>query len=240
MENDKKTDANRRILRITVAIIAALLVSTMMIQVKSVEEYKKANLESLREDEIKTQIATYKSKYEEAQELYNANLNKIEEYKNTADENAKSANLIDDELAQSNAMLGLTKVKGEGVILTLIDTKENAYTSENLRTLINELKYAGAEAISINGNRIINLEDIVTINDQYIVMNGGRIRINSPYEVKAIGDRKYLTSTLNMKNSGFVDLMKSSNLEITVKESDNITINEYDGVIKNEYMKEDE
>ncbi|MBR3134216.1 MAG: DUF881 domain-containing protein [Clostridia bacterium] len=235
-----KTDKNKIVLRVTIAFISTLLVSTILIQFKSVDEYRKSNIESLREDELKTQVATYKSKYEEAQEQLQSNQNKIDEYKNTADENAKSSELIEEELAQSNDLLGLTDVKGEGVILTLIDTDENRYTSENIRTLINELKYAGAEAISINGNRVINLADIVTINDTFIVMNGGSIRLDSPYEIKAIGDRKYLTSTLNMKNSGFVDLMKSSNLEILVKESESITINKYNGSIKNEYIKEDE
>lgn len=235
-----KADKNKRFLRTTIAIITALLVSTILIQFKSVDEYKKSDIESLREDELKTQMATYKAKYEEALEQYESNRNRIEEYENTADENAKASNLIDEELEQSNDLLGLTDVKGQGVILTLTDTSENQYTSENIRTLINELKYAGAEAISINGNRVINLTDIVTINNTFIVMNNGSIRLNSPYEVKAIGDRKYLTSTLNMKNSGFVDLMQSSNLEITVKESDNITIGKYTGEIKSEYIKEDE
>lgn len=235
-----KADKNKRFLRTTIAIITALLVSTILIQFKSVDEYKKSDIESLREDELKTQMATYKAKYEEAFEQYESNRNRIEEYENTADENAKASNLIDEELEQSNDLLGLTDVKGQGVILTLTDTSENQYTSENIRTLINELKYAGAEAISINGNRVINLTDIVTINNTFIVMNNGSIRLNSPYEVKAIGDRKYLTSTLNMKNSGFVDLMQSSNLEINVKESDNITIGKYTGEIKSEYIKEDE
>ena len=235
-----KTDKNKIVLGVTIALISTLLVSTILIQFKSVDEYKKSNIESLREDELKTQVATYKSKYEEAQEQLQNNQNKINEYKNTADENAKSSELIEEELSQSNDLLGLTDVKGEGVILTLIDTEENRYTAENIRTLINELKYAGAEAISINGNRVINLADIVTINNTFVVMNGGSIRLDSPYEIKAIGDRKYLTSTLNMKNSGFVDLMKSSNLEILVKESENITINKYTGNIKNEYIKEDE
>lgn len=235
-----KADKNKRFLRTTIAIISALLVSTILIQFKSVDEYKKSDIESLREDELKTQMATYKAKYEEALEQYESNKNRIEEYKNTADKNAKASNLIDEELEQSNDLLGLTDVKGQGVILTLTDTLENQYTSENIRTLINELKYAGAEAISINGNRVINLTDIVTINNTFIVMNNGSIRLNSPYEVKAIGDRKYLTSTLNMKNSGFVDLMQSSNLEISVKESDNITIGKYTSEIKSEYIKEDE
>lgn len=234
----KKIDKNTLVLRVTIAIISLLLVSTMLIQVKSVEEYKKSDIESLREDEIKTQISSYKTKYEEAATQYQSNVNKINEYKSTADQKAKSSNLIDEEWKQSNELLGLTDVKGEGVVITLKDTKNNSYTAENIRYLVNELKYSGAEAISINGNRIINLEDIVSINDSFIVMNGGSIRLNSPYEVKAIGDRKYLTSTLNMKNSGFVDLMQSSNLEITVKDMDNITINKYNGEIKNEYMKE--
>lgn len=238
MESKQKQDSNKTVLRVTIALISILLVATMFLQFKSVEEYKKSGIESLREDELKTQIASYKSKYEEAKEQHEANLNKIDEYKTTADENAKTTELLDDELRESNGLLGLTKVKGEGVIVTLIDTKDNYYTSENIRTLINELKYAGAEAISINGNRVVNLADIVTINDKYIVMYGGSTRITSPFEVKAIGDRKYLTSTLNMKNNGFIDLMKSSNLDITVKESDNISINAFSGEIKNEYMKE--
>lgn len=238
MESNQKNISNKTVLRVTIALIAMLLVATILIQFKSVEEYKKSGIEALREDELKTQIASYKTKYEEARVQHESNLNKIEEYKTTVDENTKTSELVDDELKESNGLLGLTKVKGEGVIVTLIDTKENYYTSENIRTLINELKYAGAEAISINGNRIINLADIVTINDKYIVMYGGSTRISSPFEVKAIGDRKYLTSTLNMKNNGFIDLMKSSNLDITVKESDNISINAYTGEVKNEYMKE--
>jgi len=235
---DIKKDRNKIILGITIGIIALLLVSTIMIQFKSVDEFKKSNIENLREDEVKTQIASYKTRYEEAEEQYKNNQKKILEYKNTQDENKKSSNLIDEELKQSELLLGLTDVKGEGVTITLSDTQENYYTSENIRDLVNELKYAGAEAISINGNRVINLMDIVTINDSFIVMNGGSTRLNSPYEIKAIGDRKYLTSTLNMKNSGFVDLMQSNNLNISVKESDNIVINKYDGSLKSEYMRE--
>lgn len=230
-------DKNKRSIAIMAGIVAILLVSTILIQFKSVDQYKEQDLEGMRDDELKTQIATYKSKYEETQKQYQDNQNKIKEYNITTSEDKETSNLLDSELEESRSLLGLTDVKGQGVIVTLTDSDEAQFSSENIRYLINELKYAGAEAISINGNRVINLTDIVTINDSFIVMNGN-IRLNSPYEVKAIGDRKYLTSTLNMKNSGFVDLMKSNNLDVDVKESDNITINKYDGEIKNDYMKE--
>lgn len=230
-------DKNKRMIAIMAGIVTVLLVSTIFIQFKSVDSYKKSDIEGLREEDLKTQIAAYKTKYEETEQQYEENKNKIQEYKVTSNEDKEASKILDQELEQSKALLGLTDLKGEGVIITLKDTNEAQFTSENLRYLINELKYAGAEAISINGNRVINLTDIVTINNSFIVINGNT-RINSPYEVKVIGDRKYLTSTLNMKNSGFVDLMKSSNLEVTVKESDNILIGKYTGSIKSNYIKE--
>ena len=224
---------------IMIGVVAILLVSTLFIQIRSVEEYKKAGIETLRDDELETQIATYKAKYEEAEEQYQENQNIIQEYKNTANENEKTSELLDKELEQTNMLLGLTDVTGPGVVITMKNTMEIDYTASNIRNLINELKYAGAEAISINGNRVINLTDIVEINDSYILMYGN-VRLNSPYVVKAIGDTTYLTSTLNMKNTGFVDTMKSYGLDIKVEEENKITIEKYKGNLENKYMKGEE
>lgn len=239
MKFDKNDKRNKLVLSITIAIVAILLVTTTIIQFKSVDEYRKSNIEDLREDELKTQIASYKSKYEEAEAQYQDNENKIKEYKATSNENEKAGKLLDDELEQQKNLLGLTDVTGEGVIITLTDTNEGTYTSDRLRYLVNELKYAGAEAISINDNRVINLTDIVTINDSFIVMYGN-VRISSPYVIKAIGDTTYLLSTLNMKNSGFVDLMKAENLQVSVEQSKNINITKYSRDINSKYLKEEE
>ena len=136
--------------------------------------------------------------------------------------------------------MGLTDVKGSGVIVTLTDTEEAlyTYTADDLLQLINELKYAGAEAISINDNRIINLTDIAMISDNLIVMNGGTTRISSPYVIKAIGDQKYLTSTLSMKNSGYIDQMEANGMKIELEQKDNIEIKAYTGELESKYMKE--
>ena len=61
-------------------------------------------------------------------------------------------------------MHGLTNVEGEGVVLKLEDNEEQQITSNHLLKLVNDLKYAGAEAISINENRITNFTDIVDVN----------------------------------------------------------------------------
>ncbi len=228
-------------LSIITGLVALLLVASIFIQFKTVDQSSQLDVEGLRDEELKTQISSYKSKYEQAVEQDSENQNKIVEYSSTASENKESSNILNDEYNESQQLLGLTNVEGEGVTITLEDTDVATYTSEDLRNLVNELKYAGAEAISINDNRIINLTDIVTLNDSFIVMYGGNARISSPYIVKAIGDRKYLSSTLNIRTSGFVDLMKSNGLNIKVEESNNITINKYSkGNITANYMKEDE
>ena len=228
------------ILSVTLGIITVVLVTSIFIQFRTVNESKELNLDTLRDDEMKTQIASYKSKYEETMEQYTANQNKIQEYNTAMSENAETTEIVDKELNQAKTLLGLTDVKGSGVIVTLTDTEEAlyTYTADDLLQLINELKYAGAEAISINDNRIINLTDIAMISDNLIVMNGGNTRISSPYVVKAIGDQKYLTSTLSMKNSGYIDQMEANGMKIELEQKDNIEIKAYTGELDSKYMKE--
>ena len=230
---------NKWSLTIIIGIVAALLVTSILLQFKTVDETTNADVEGLRDTELKSQISSYKSKYNEVASQYQNNIAKIEEYTKSATTSTESTNLIKSEYQKSNELLGLTDVKGEGIIITLKDVGENKYSSEDLRSLVNELKYVGAEAISINGNRIINLTDIVTLNEKFIIMDASRARLSSPYVIKAIGDRKYLSSTLNTKTTGFVDLMKSNGLEVTIEESNKIDIDKYQGEIKSNYLKEE-
>lgn len=235
-----KKDKGTLVLTIIAGIVALVLVTSMFIQVRTINESKELDLEGLREDELKTQIATYKSKYEETMEQYNSNKNKIKEYTTAINENKETSEILDQELEQAKTLLGLTDVTGQGIIVTLTDTQEAlyTYTADDLLQLINELKYAGAEAISINDNRIINLTDIAMISDSLIVMNGGKNRISSPYVIKAIGDPKYLISTLSIKNSGYIDQMEANGMKIEVEEKNNIEIKAYSEEINSKYIKE--
>lgn len=228
------------ILEITAGIIALLLVASMFIQFRTVDESKEIDLEGMREDELKTQIASYKSKYEETMEQYELNKNKIDEYTTAMNEDKETTAILDEELQRAKNLMGLTDVTGEGVIVTLTDTEDAlyTYTADDLIQLINELKYAGAEAISINDNRIINLTDIATLTNNLIVMNGGNVRLSSPYVIKAIGDKTYLLSTLSVKNSGYIDQMKANGMKIEVEQKNNIEIKSYSGEIETNYMKE--
>ena len=114
--------------------------------------------------------------------------------------------------------------------------------ARDLLLLINELRLAGAEAISINDQRIINMSDIVDIDmadgASFILVNKKK-RIVSPYVIKAIGDQKYLESALTTKTVGFMDQY----IDVaTLEKQNNIRIEKYSYDIDIQYanVKEEE
>ena len=229
----------KKIMAISVFFTCIILVAVMFIQFRTIEEVNRADLENLREDELREQVATWKSKYEDAAEQLESVNTKIEEYREEITSKGEATDSLDKELQHSQLLLGTTEVTGEGVEITLSDTSEGIITAKDLMDLINELKFAGAEAISINDVRVISMTDIVDIADRFILIKP-RQRLSSPYVVKAIGNQTYLTSTLSLKNSGFIDTHTNAGQSVKMEKQKNITIPKYTGEIKVNYMKEEE
>ena len=222
---------------ISIFAVCIVLVAVLMIQFKIVEKVNETDIENLRETELREQLATWKSKYEEVNEkLQEVNL-KIAEYNAKIHSNEESLELLEDELLQSNVLLGNTEVTGEGVVITLADTDEAIITASDLLELVNELRFAGAEAISINDVRITSLTDIVDISNRFILINPGQ-RLSSPYVIKAIGNQTYLASSLNLKNSGYIDIHSNSGQSVKIETQRNITIPKYSGNFSVKYLKE--
>ena len=124
-----------------------------------------------------------------------------------------------------------------GIVIVLEDTRNAKIVAEDLLILINFLNSAGAEAISINNQRIVYDSYIVNINNEFIRINGKII--TSPYTVKAIGNTAYLESAISQKNIGFVDEKLSEGKSVLVEQKENIIIPKYTGDLKFEYVKED-
>ncbi|MBR2240170.1 MAG: DUF881 domain-containing protein [Clostridia bacterium] len=222
---------------IVIFFISIMLVSSIFIQFRTVEETNMMGIESMREDELRQEVLSWKSKYNEIDEKLKSNNLKIQEYTNIIENNQQASELIDTELKDYNMLVGKTNVVGEGIVIKLIDNSERSFTASNIVYLINELKYAGAEAISINGERIINSTDVVGINNnQYILVNGERI-VN-PYEIRAIGNKDEFDKILNFPNDGFIPYYTNKGYSIEVKFESNININAYNKNITLKYMKD--
>lgn len=131
---------------------------------------------------------------------------------------------------------GLTDVKGDGVVLTLNDAKEKnpievnwgLFHSSEIDEVLNELKKGGAQAISINNERVISTTEIVCAGPTIRV---NRNRYAVPFEIKAIGDPKRLYDTFN--ESAILASLKWLDRRVEIKVVKNIEIPRYNGNIAN-------
>lgn len=96
---------------------------------------------------------------------------------------------------------GFIAVAGEGVRVTLSDAPDGGelVRDTDLQLLVNGLWEVGAEAISINGQR---LTVRTAIKNSDVVVNVNSVPLRSPYVVSAIGDRRTLPADLLASESG--------------------------------------
>lgn len=221
------------IISITIGLICFIIVYIMMIQFRTVEETDISGIEFMRETELRDSLANWKNKYEELQTQLEDVNKKILEYEEKKESDEETQKLLEDDLNEFNMLLGKTDVEGEGIILTLQDTDELTITYSNLLEIVNELKLAGAEAISVNEERVILNTDFATVGN-FVMINSKRI--TSPYIIKAIGDQTYLQSALNIKG-GLIDKYKSLGYSVKFESKNNIEIKKYDGEMTVKYIK---
>lgn len=223
---------------ITIGLACFVLIAVMFMQFKIIGLTDVTNIETMREEELRTQLANWKTQYEEVNQKYEETQETIKEYQEKKQSNEETTELLQQELDQINMILGKTDVQGQGVIITINKVESEdvpAISAIDLQLIVNSLKNAGAEAISINNERIINTTDIVDIADLYIKINAQRIL--APYEIKAIGDQTYLESGL-LGNGGIVDELRSVGEDIKIEKSNKVVITKYTGEIKSKYMEE--
>lgn len=236
-----KAKKGKIIMTISIGCTAFILVMVMFTQFKTVEETDITGIEIMREAELRTELASWRSKYGDTLTKIADTENKIEQYTNEIENNNDITSVLQKEVEEIEMYAGYTSVKGEGIIITLKDTDSTQIDAYDLLTLINELKGAGAEAISINGNRIVSTTDITEISPTKLVINTNALKhqihsMYSPYIVKAIGNPKYLESAINVKY-GYMDSMKADDKDVSYTLSNNIVVEAYDESLDYDYAK---
>ena len=191
----------------------------------------------MREEELRSELANWKQMYKEAEEQYNEKVAKLSEYREKQQSTEESSKLVEKELAQTNMYLGKTDVEGQGIVITINDINSediNPISAEDLLIIVDYLNLAGAEAISINGERIINMSDIVYVGNSVIFVN--QQRILAPYKIRAIGDSTKLESTL-LGNGGYIEELKNIGFDINIERENKVTIPKYSKEIGYKYMQ---
>lgn len=181
---------------------------------ESIASYENLRVETLKEDLIRLQKsnAELRSQVEKLQDevrLYEtAHAGSDEAYKNLLRE-----------LDTVRVFAGMTDVKGKGVIVTLEDDFFTVI-GRDIQLMVNELRAAGAQAISINEERVASMTEIRDVSP-YIMINGRQV--TSPIIIKAIGNPDQLEHSLKMIG-GVVEALEFEQIKVTVKKSDEITI----------------
>lgn len=219
---------SKLIMLITIAIICILLTSVMFVQFKTVRVVERSGISDMRESELRAELTSWRSKTEEAEATLEENKKLLEEYNKDIENDNSSLELLKSELSKLETSAGYTAVTGKGIEITVEDG-EAAVSAEDILLLIYELKYVGAEAISINDERYVTITDIVDVENKFIVVNGQRLV--SPYTIKAIGDPSYLESAVNIKG-GYKDTMEAEGKVVSYKVKDDIRIEKYNGVME--------
>jgi uncharacterized protein YlxW (UPF0749 family) len=98
---------------------------------------------------------------------------------------------------------------------------------------MNDLKNAGAEAISINGHRMVDTSEIYC-SGPFLRVNG--IKIASPFSIYAIGNKDVLYNYM-MSNENYLKVMMTRKIVAVVTKSDSIKVPAYSGDYKVEFMK---
>lgn len=222
------------IMIVTIGIICILLTSVMFLQFKSVQVIEESGVGQKRETELRTEYSTLKDKSSEMKQQLEEIQNTTKEYTDQSSDVQATMDLLKSDVDKARCDLGYTDVKGPGIILTIADgknaanDKEQVITYNDLIMAINELKYAGAEAISLNDERVVNNSFVANISE-YMVMNDNRI--SGPYTIKVIGDSKNLESVINIKG-GIKDYLESYNKQISYTVENEVYINKYNGNVE--------
>ncbi|MFE9016966.1 DUF881 domain-containing protein [Streptomyces sp. NPDC007808] len=120
---------------------------------------------------------------------------------------------------QLGILAGTVAAQGPGITMTIDDTK-GTVEADMLLDAIQELRAAGAEAIQVNGVRVV-AGTYLTDSGKGVGVDGNKI--NAPYRFKVIGKPQDLEPALNIPG-GVVQTLEKEQATVTIERSDKIIV----------------
>jgi uncharacterized protein YlxW (UPF0749 family) len=147
---------------------------------------------------------------------------------------------------QQKLLSGMTPLHGPGLLLTLEDSTRAMPAADDannliihdyeLRDVVSLLWLAGAEAISINDERLVSVSSIYCVGSTILVND---TRLSPPYEIRALGDAAGLEQAAN--NSKNLAKLKASaktyGIQLRVAAQKDVTIPAYNGNLNIRYAR---
>ncbi len=205
---------------VTVATIAAIAIGFLIsLQFQTQREVDTAeNIQKERLAQTKSVLVTLQNENKQLREEQIRINNEINKYQ---DKGINNPFLIA-KLDQLKISDGTISVQGPGIRMVIKDNGQNIHVllplnTDDLRRIINTLRFSGAEAVSINGQRIVTSTSIVMSGNSTILVNSVPISKvgGTAYEILAIGEQDTLVDFLTkleaipLKQAGMqVDILR--------------------------------
>ncbi len=227
---------------IIIILLCTILGFFIAIQVKNVQgDYSFVSLKTITD--LQNMVKREQEEVSNMKELIASNKSKLIEYENAIREGGSIKDVLKKENEQLKTISGFVDLEGPGVIIKLSDSERELYEWENpndvivhdadVLNIINDLKIAGAEALSINGQRIMSISEIqcagytITINNH---------TYGQPFIIKAIGNQDTLGAAVKSPNTTAFNLKEVYGLGLEVETDEHVRIAKYNNSIVWKYL----
>ncbi|MDD2392792.1 MAG: DUF881 domain-containing protein [Eubacteriales bacterium] len=208
---------------ISLLIVCVVLGVLVSLQLKSVNSAQNLQLNAnKRLEEIQNELIQQTRINRDLADRYAELKNYVETVENQTFEADDAFQRIMEEKRNAEIFAGLTEVSGSGVVITILAGTDFFVRDSDLRSVVNELRAAGAQAISVNEERMVATSEIREAGP-YIVINGKQFPSNAQFEIKGIARAEDLERAMLMV-SGIGEQLELYNIEFEIVKSEKVTI----------------
>ncbi|MFF9809583.1 DUF881 domain-containing protein [Streptomyces coeruleorubidus] len=155
-----------------------------------------------------------------------------DELENSSDQAEEARKQTIEKERQLGILAGTVPAQGPGITMTIEDTK-GTVEADMLLDAIQELRAAGAEAIQVNGVRVV-AGTYLTDSGKGVSVDGNKI--NAPYRFKVIGKPQDLEPALNIPG-GVVQTLEKEQATVTIERSTKIVVDALRAVKRPDYAR---
>ena len=230
---------NKKQIAITLGLMCLVLTLGIMIQLNTIEDANNTVGSTRSADGLRDEVLKWKEKYDRTYEYLDNAEKELEKWRETSTGDDSASKEKQERLKELNAYLGLADVTGSGVIITVEDNTSSKLVTANdlvhdndLRDIINEVKNIGADAISINGQRIVQ-STVINCAGAIVQINGETV--GSPFIIEVVGSSDLYYNLL--RPGSFISQLLDDGIVVKIEQKDNITIEKYNGVLTTKYIQ---
>lgn len=237
---------NRKIHVYYLFILAAIIGFITIVQFKSNITYQGiVTIPKLLD--LQNEINNVEAENKQLNESISEQALKLALYKAGVESTGSAFGTMQNELGKARTHANYNRVQGPGIIITLNDSEQEVAEGEDVAwylihdidvlEIVNELRTAGAEAISINGERVTATTSI-RCGGPTINIDGKRHAV--PFVIKAIGDPKTLEASALAPESYIELYMGYSGIQVEIQKVEKLVIDGYKGRNKLLYQRKAE